>query len=195
MWHVARLAFLALSASLALRAEAGVALYLDINQLEPLAVQEMKTEFSSLTEPLGLRAEWRSLTARDRMGETGRLIVVRFLGACATTSEASSVESGQAVASVQEIDGRILPFSDVHCDALVSLIRPSLKDRTTYQQRALLGRALARILAHEVYHVVGQTHDHASEGIAKARLNATELTTRTAQLSPPSSDAASSDGR
>ncbi len=206
MLHVARLAILALSASLALYAEPKVVLYFDALPPEILTDQQMKTEFSALTEPLGLHTEWRTLPARSGKGELGRLIVVRLLGDCVTTSDAASVESGEPVASVQEVDGRILPFIDVHCDTLVSLVRPAWKDRTPYEKRRLLGRSLARVLAHEVYHVVGQTHDHAAEGITKARLNSGELTARAAQIAPRSfsapaespastSDAASTDGR
>jgi len=188
---VARLALLALLASLAVHAQPSLVLYLAAVPPEAVAEQAMKAEFASLTEPLGLHTEWRSLAARTSEGESNQLIVVHLSGNCSAAAEASAVATGTPIASVQEAGGRILPFIDVHCDALTALLRPSLKELSAYQQRSLLGQALARILAHEVYHITGQTHDHTASGLTQARLNSTELTARRlepARHSTPSAD-------
>ena len=40
----------------------------------------------------------------------------------------------------------------------------------------VLGRALARVIAHEIYHIVAGTTDHHETGVAKAAFSARDLT-------------------
>src|SRR5205809_710381 len=40
----------------------------------------------------------------------------------------------------------------------------------------VLGRALARVIAHELYHIVAGTADHQDSGVAKAVFSAQDLT-------------------
>ena len=41
---------------------------------------------------------------------------------------------------------------------------------------AVVGRALARVAAHEIYHIVAQTAEHQDKGIAKASFSTNDLT-------------------
>jgi hypothetical protein len=70
-------------------------------------------------------------------------------------------------------DGKVLPFSEVACDRVVQLL-PDAPNR-----QSILGKALARVLAHELYHALADVTRHASEGIAKATLAAVDLATGT----------------
>jgi hypothetical protein len=206
MLHAARLASLALFASWVLNAQPSLFLYLSNNPPEAFTERSMKVEFASLMEPLGYGTTWRTLLMRRNEGEEGQLIVVKLIGDCSTTAPATRVSSGMPIANVQEVDGRILPFIDVHCGVLTGMLQPALKDLPAYQQRWLLGRAIARVLVHEVYHITVQTHDHREKGLAKAKLNGYELTSELRRGEPmpvihaatPSSlavDAAAVDGR
>ena len=49
-------------------------------------------------------------------------------------------------------------------------------------QPAVLGRALARVAAHEIYHIVAQTPEHEKSGLAKANLSSQELTANRLEL-------------
>jgi hypothetical protein len=40
----------------------------------------------------------------------------------------------------------------------------------------VLGRALARVIAHELYHIITGTTDHHATGVAKAAFSARDLT-------------------
>jgi hypothetical protein len=53
----------------------------------------------------------------------------------------------------------VLPFSSIDCTALTRALGPVTED--------VYGRAMARVLAHELYHVLTQTTDHSRTGIAK----------------------------
>jgi hypothetical protein len=175
MLSIARLAILAVLASLVLHAEPALVLYLDNNVHGRATQQGMKAEFEDLMGPSGVRVEWRNLTGK-RQAEAGQVIVVHFRGDCSASASKSTVADGATLASVQEVDGRILPFVEVQCSLLAALVYPNIRDQAPFQQRLLFGRALGRVLAHEVNHITTQTAHHTNEGITRARLNGTDLT-------------------
>jgi hypothetical protein len=73
------------------------------------------------------------------------------------------------------VDGKVLPFSWLDCTALNRFLAPVASAKQKAQQDELYGRSMARLLAHELYHVLAQTDDHAASGIAKARFSAADL--------------------
>jgi hypothetical protein len=73
------------------------------------------------------------------------------------------------------VDGYILPFIWVDCAALSRLVGPSITEEPSVLRNYFYGRALARLVAHELYHVLMQTTGHARTGIANAQLTAAEL--------------------
>jgi len=72
-------------------------------------------------------------------------------------------------------DGKVLPFSWVDCAALNRFLAPVASGQSQSQQDDLYGRSIARLLAHEFYHILAQTDDHAPAGIAKARFSTVDL--------------------
>jgi hypothetical protein len=48
----------------------------------------------------------------------------------------------------------------------------------------LLGRALGRVVAHELVHILTGSHDHGREGVAQAALSGAQLITPRLSLSP-----------
>src|SRR5580658_1469108 len=77
--------------------------------------------------------------------------------------------------------GRIVPRL-IALSGLPSEINPAC-NATTFM--AKYGQALARLLAHELYHVLNQTAGHAQTGIAKAQLTAAELVAERFQFDGP----------
>jgi hypothetical protein len=54
-------------------------------------------------------------------------------------------------------------------------LAPVASDQSLASQDDLYGRSIARLLAHEFYHILAQTDDHAPAGIAKARFSTADL--------------------
>jgi hypothetical protein len=63
---------------------------------------------------------------------------------------------------------KVLPFFQVNCPQLVRML-------TSENSQGLLGRALARVIAHELYHIIGRTPVHRNSGIAKAAFSVRDL--------------------
>jgi hypothetical protein len=73
------------------------------------------------------------------------------------------------------IDGSVEPFSHIYCAALNGLLAPALSRSPAAFRSYLYGRALGRILAHELYHVIVKTRDHDSAGVAKPCFSVEDL--------------------
>jgi len=54
----------------------------------------------------------------------------------------------------------VLPFSWINCANLTRMIGPVLADEAGALRDYLYGRAMARIAAHELYHVMMGSRDH-----------------------------------
>lgn len=133
------------------------------------ALLAMRQEIARIFEPSGLQPEWHARHETEVLARLPRFVVISFRGACRPqTGLAELVDSDVTLASTEVNDGRVLPFTSVQCDEIRSLM-PEAKEPA-------LGIAMARVVAHEIYHVLLQTREHAALGIAKAAHTRRELT-------------------
>jgi hypothetical protein len=72
-------------------------------------------------------------------------------------------------------DGVILPFSDVDCGRIRSFIQKSIRKQDPLDREVILGRAIGRVLAHELYHVLANTEQHGTCGVGRAVYSVQEL--------------------
>jgi hypothetical protein len=70
----------------------------------------------------------------------------------------------------------MLPFSDLACDNLRGAVQAAIVEGNQIRGNALLGRAMGRVLAHELYHIVADSSAHGKGGVAQAALSPRELT-------------------
>jgi hypothetical protein len=72
-------------------------------------------------------------------------------------------------------DGEILPFSDINCDAIRSFLQRDLLRIPEVDREVAYGRAIARVLAHELYHIFARTTRHAVRDIGKSTFTVQDL--------------------
>jgi hypothetical protein len=87
----------------------------------------------------------------------------------------------------QVSDGVVLPFSDIDCDGIRSFVRFRLLHMDRAYRDEAYGRAVARVLAHELYHVFANTRQHASGGVGRASYTAEELLSPVFRFEEPAS--------
>jgi hypothetical protein len=139
----------------------------------------LQTELQRLLTPAGLDVVWKHATGRRAGEDFDFVAVVSFEGGCSSVSLATAVPAAAAVASLADTSvagGRVLPFFNVDCGRLATLLRAELEPLHLRSRQALFGRALARVMAHEIYHIVGQTAGHQDRGVAKATFSIRDLT-------------------
>jgi hypothetical protein len=137
----------------------------------------MQQELSGLMRPAGFQVEWKKLGSQPQQGEAGSLIVVELRGTCRPPVESQPQDGleGATLASSSVVDGQVLPFSSIDCSALSRFLGPALAKESWKHRNYMYGRAMARVLAHEFYHVIAQTREHAVAGIAKPKFTIRDL--------------------
>jgi hypothetical protein len=157
---------------------ATLAVHLKPNEtVSSAALFEMKSEVEALMASAGFHIEW--LDSRDQGAAAttaDKLVVVSFRGNCSAFVETAAPQANlRALASSSVVDGHILPFAWVDCSALSRFLTSSLANTSRAGRDGAFGRAMARLLAHEFYHVLAQTTDHTAAGITKPSLSVADL--------------------
>jgi hypothetical protein len=142
----------------------------------PAVTEVMKTELAAIMAPIGLEFEWRSIEAPRSDRAAVELVVVAFKGSCRMEEvlRPHGDEAG-ALGWTHTSDGVVLPFSDIDCDHIRRFIGREVAHAPLHEREMLLGRAVGRVLAHELYHVFANTKQHGKQGVAKPFYTASEL--------------------
>jgi hypothetical protein len=168
--------FLALLARALMAAASPVGVYLDFDENPSnVAVEAMRKEASSVLNRVGIKIEWRLVSENQGNEPFERLVVIKLTGGCASRGFLQATHEILVLGTTAVVDGRVLPYSQVRCDAVRRLL-PDIEFASDRQHgdRAL-GRVLGRVLAHEVYHGVLGTPHHTASGLAKGFQTTDEL--------------------
>jgi hypothetical protein len=143
----------------------------------------LQAELDDIMEPTGFQFLWRELPKSTGREVHRELVVISFKGTCEFQEGFERAHGGGALGWTHTSGGDLLPFIDVECGRILSMVRSELRHASVEDRAGMAGRALGRVLAHELYHVLGRTKKHGSRGVAKAVYSSTELTTDELQLS------------
>jgi len=155
---------------------APIALFAQFEHQPPAAVVDaLHEEVNAIMQPAGLRFEWRSLDREGRSRPAVELAVVTFKGRCDPVGWATTHIQSGALGWTHVSDGVILPFSEVDCERIHGFLQRVLSSFPAADRPEIFGRALARVLAHELYHIFADTERHGSCGVAKSAYTVHEL--------------------
>jgi hypothetical protein len=162
----------------------GITIVLDFQgpRSEP-SVAEMKREFAGIMKDTALRFDFRA--RGQASGETHTdLLVVRFTGKCVLGPVGYLYDERGPMAFTYSTDGVVQPFSEVACDKVTSAVRSAMAGGDFANADVLLGRALGRVLAHEVMHILSKSGAHGHAGVAKTALSGSQLIAPELRLEP-----------
>jgi len=145
--------------------------------LELSAVQSAQKELQRLLAPTQIDLVWKDLGTRKSGEQFDQVVVVSFDGSCSKTGLVATLppHSQISLADSSVSDGAVLPFFRVDCGLLVQMLGPSLRTMLSQERAAAMGRALGRVMAHEIYHIVAETTEHQQTGVAKASFSLQDL--------------------
>lgn len=162
----------------------GVTIVLDFQgpRSEP-SVAEMKREFTEIMKATKVRFDfhWRSETSRETPAD---LVMVRFTGKCVLQPVGYLYDERGPMAFTYSTDGIVQPFGEVACDKVTSAVRSAMAGGDFAKADLLLGRALGRVLAHEVVHMLAKSAVHGSAGVARTALTGSQLIAPELKLDP-----------
>ncbi len=140
----------------------------------PQAWQAMEAESGRIARQAGIRVLFleRSQAAGKEFND---LVVFSMKGKCAMDSFPALLDERGPYASAAVADGNVLPFGEVRCDRIRESLKTAMAGRDFAKGDELLGRALGRVVAHELYHMLANTRGHGKSGVAKEALSARQL--------------------
>jgi len=139
------------------------------------ALRELQNELNHLLKPGGRSVEWKQLSEMKAGAEVSDLIVVRFRGSCRMETMPALLDERGPLALTHTADGDVLPFSEVLCDRVKAAARSAMHGGQVPDGNKLMGRAMARVLAHEVWHITANTQKHGKDGVAQRGLTGAQL--------------------
>jgi hypothetical protein len=158
---------------------AGIAVYTDFQKPpSPIVVASFEREVSSIVSPLGLEVVWRPLDAAERVEVSRRLVVATFQGLCDARGLPAPLFRDGSLGWTHITQGEVLPFLDVDCNRIRGFVRNPLMLYPPLERDEMLGRAMGRVFAHELYHVLGRTSHHGAGSVDRSNYTVRELTDR-----------------
>ena len=146
------------------------------------SVEAMEREVESILRLSGRTLEWRSWEEATRT-TFEELTVVRFDGNCGVPPwpHSSAVEGPLGLTYIS--DGEILPFSQISCGQIANSVGPAILKMEPPQAEVVFGRAMGRVVAHELVHMISRSTAHGHEGVAQPAFSESQLTGERLDLS------------
>ena len=148
------------------------------------SVDAMEREVASIVRQSGITVDWRMRSDVQSSDSFDSLVVVRFRGACSMDPPPPLGDERGYYAFTYVSDGAVLPFSEVECGKISNSIRPAMSQRQWRERDKSLGRALGRVLAHELFHMLAKTQHHAGEGVTRSALSPAQLIADRLSMAP-----------
>jgi hypothetical protein len=155
---------------------APVAVYTKFQQPPPAGVLvTLKAETAAILSRLDVQVEWRSIDKVTGNEVWAEVAVVTFKGSCGNSDASTSYSPSRRLGWTHISDGEVLPFAEVDCDLVRSFLASQLVslDRADADRR--FARALGRVVAHELYHILSRSPHHSNRGVDQPAYTAQEL--------------------
>ena len=138
------------------------------------SLEEMKRESGLIVSSSGLLLDWR-VFGDDSPESYNDLVVVTFKGACEYVPSPARYDELGPLAITRVSDGDVQPFGEVDCDRVVNTARNAMSGSDYSRGDLLIGRALGRVVVHELVHMLTKSGQHGTEGVGKPALSGKQL--------------------
>jgi hypothetical protein len=153
----------------------------------PAAIAEMQRESAHILQAAGIRLGWT--TRAEAAGRSfADLVVLNFSGACMFQPAPPRYDETGPYASTITTNGVVQPFGTVDCDHVANSARGAMTGVDFNHADQLVGRALGRVVAHELVHMLSRSEQHGHEGVETAGLTAKQLIGSSLPLSREDAD-------
>jgi hypothetical protein len=148
----------------------------------PVSFGEMRREAAQIIQASGVRLDWR-LRSESMNATFNDLVVMTFNGSCSFDPAPPLYDELGPLAVTRTANGEVQPFGEVNCDRVVNSVRSAMFGGDYARADLLVGRALGRVVAHELVHMLTKSGKHAPEGVQRASLSGRQLIAASLPLS------------
>lgn len=145
---------------------------------------EMERETQTILKDSGLKLQFRMKQETPTDTVFQDVVVVRMKGQCKMDNFPVLLDERGPLAYTHTTDGEVLPFSEVQCDRIRRSINSAMVGGDRGRADQLFGRAMGRVLAHEMFHIFAQTGQHGKQGVAKTALSGSQLISDSLPMDP-----------
>jgi hypothetical protein len=150
-----------------------------------VVVGAMAREMDALYRDIPVSIGWHDLSGYHSRVVAPRIVFIYFKGDCrAPRLPPHQFVEGLALAGINRVDGRMLPVVTVDCDRTANYIWSSMNGAERANGDTAFGRALARVLAHELYHYFTGATKHTRSALFRASIPASSLLARELRFIP-----------
>jgi hypothetical protein len=140
----------------------------------PAILESIQTELDEIMFPVGLRFTWQSLATNTGRELYNELIMLKFYGDCDIANIRAQKGYPGPFGWTHIIDGQVSHFIGINCDGVRIVLQWDLLESSEEARVGAYGRAVARVLAHEICHaLLGKKHS--LSGIGKGSYNDEDL--------------------
>ena len=152
-----------------------IGLYYRFQHQPPKPVfDSLRQEATSLMSPAGLHLQWKALPSSGDEVST-EVAVLTFRGRCDLVALANTTNQSDRLGWSEMSDGAVLPFAGIDCDSIRGFILKKLLTLPSKDRERVLGRAVARVLVHELDHIFAETKSHGSRSVDQPTYTVDEL--------------------
>jgi hypothetical protein len=138
------------------------------------SILEMERESGSILKTTGLKLDWRMRDDAPRNAYPN-LVVMTFNGACKFDPTARVYDELGPLANTKTTNHIIQSFGQVDCDHVIGTARSAMFGADYAHADMLVGRALGRVVVHEIVHMLTQSAQHGRDGVFKESLSGKQL--------------------
>jgi hypothetical protein len=142
---------------------------------DPTTVESMEQEASRIFADAGIAFSWTNATGQIPYAPGDLPVWVRFLGNCRLEPGRISTPTDGPMARVFERDGNIAPFVEVDCGRTAAMVWQIRGTNSLPLVVRAFGRALGRVVAHELYHYVTQSAHHGASDLFRKSMKSRDL--------------------
>lgn len=143
--------------------------------MPPESLLAMRAELDRLFRQTPIRLDVKNRKDLALGEDVPELVLVRFRGECKVQHEPVFLDERGPLAYTHVTDGSVLPFSEVLCERVRKAAKANMFGGDYAKADKLMGRALARVVAHEIFHILSGDCGHSHEGVFKKGLTGKQL--------------------
>jgi hypothetical protein len=140
----------------------------------PASIKEMERESGFILKSTGVKLDWR-LLQDAQFDSFADLVVMTFKGTCEYEPAAPRYDELGPLAITHTTNGEVQPFGEVDCNRVINIARSAMSGEDYSRADLLIGRALGRVVAHELVHMLTKSGVHGTEGVEKPALSGRQL--------------------
>jgi hypothetical protein len=147
------------------------------------SLQSLRQSLNQILNPGGIDVDVQIKADLPQNPQFGELVIFKMKGSCSMNALPVPdppvpylIDERGPLGMAYTSDGQVLHFGEVECDRVRRVLQRILGYKATPRNQQTYGLALAIVIAHEVYHMLGNVRNHTHEGLTKPALTASELT-------------------